>query len=286
MWLAEPTLTEDNIPSQHGRVVLVTGGYGGVGYEVASILYQKNAAVYIAGRSKAKGKDAVERIRTAYPESRGRIEFLELDLADLSTIKPMVEMLMAKETRLHWLNNNAGVMRAPAETKSAQGFNVQFATNIYGPFLLTKLLLPMLRRTAAEEPPSSVRVTWAGSLGTILSRYAGGLEWEDDGAKLAGEDSLDDAYHVSKAANYLLGAEFGKRSGNEDGVLHLVGSSVFSRKMCLELTTTRHITLATCGQSLHGIPSSMLPQRSSQKQWFIRQGKVRIRSSLLGSRVS
>jgi retinol dehydrogenase 12 len=229
LWIEEPTLTKETIPDQSDRVVLVTGGYGGVGFEVSSILYQRNATVYIAGRSEAKGQSALEKIKTAHPQSRGRIEFLKVDLTDLATIKPMVEAFMAKERRLHWLNNNAGVMRTPVNVKSAQGMNVQFSTNIYGPFLLTKLLLPVLRHTAVDELPGSVRVTWAGSLGTILSQFAGGLEWEADGTRLAGEESLDGAYHVTKAANYLLGVEFGKRSGNDDGVLHVVICRSFRR---------------------------------------------------------
>jgi retinol dehydrogenase 12 len=223
LWIPAPPLTEENLPDQSNRVCLVTGGYGGIGFEVASILYQRNATVYIAGRCSVKGLAAVDKIKAGNPQSKGGIHFLHLDLADLSSIKPMVEAFMGRESKLHWLNNNAGVMRVPAERRSQQGMNVQFQTNIYGPFLLTRLLEPILRRTAVEEPPSSVRVTWAGSLGTLLSRFNGGLEWNERGTELAGEESLDDAYHVTKAANYLLGVEFGKRSGNEDGVLHVVG---------------------------------------------------------------
>lgn len=220
--IPEPLLTEANISDQSGRVCLITGGYAGVGFEVSSILFEKNATVYIAGRSESKGLDALERIRNTYPQSTGRIDFLKVDLADLATIKPMVDDFMRRETKLHWLNNNAGVMQAPVDVKGAQKMNVQFQTNIYGPFLLTKLLLPVLRRTAVDERPGSVRVTWAGSLGTILSPYPGGVAWNDDGTALAGEESPGNAYSITKAANYLLGAEFGKRSGNHDGVLHLV----------------------------------------------------------------
>jgi retinol dehydrogenase 12 len=222
MWIPTPTLTEDNLPDQRGRVCLITGGYGGIGFEVSSILYENNATVYIAGRNGAKGLKAVETIKNSHPDSKGRIAYLKVDLADLSTIKPMVETFMALESNLHWLNNNAGVMHAPLDIKGGQGMNMQFQTNLYGPFLLTKLLLPILRQTAAREHPGSVRVTWAGSLGTILTRFAGGLDWTDGKTRLAGEDSLDDSYHVTKAGNYLLGVEFGKRHGSHDGVLHVV----------------------------------------------------------------
>lgn len=223
-FIAKPTLTEKNLPDQTGRVCLITGGYTGVGFEVASILYQHNATVYIAGRSESKGSAAIEKITAKYPQSEGKIQFLKVDLSDLATIKPAVEEFLRRETKLHWLNNNAGVMWAPSDMRGAQGMNVQFQTNIYGPFLMTKLLSTILRQTAANEPAGSVRVSWAGSLGTIMSTADGGISWTPDNKELAYEDQPVEAYHVTKAANYLLGVEFGKRSGNQDGVMHVVSS--------------------------------------------------------------
>lgn len=221
-FIPKPTLTEDNLPDQTGRVCLITGGYAGVGFEVASILYQHNATVYVAGRSESKAMDAIESITAQFPRSEGKLQFLKVDLADLATIKPAVEEFKRRESNLHWLNNNAGVMRAPTSLRGAQGMNVQFQTNIYGPFLFTKLLLPVLRQTAASEVPGSVRVTWAGSLATVLSQCHGGVGWTEDHTELAYEKDPDGAYSVSKAANYHLGVEFGKRSGNQDGVMHVV----------------------------------------------------------------
>ncbi|ETN38798.1 uncharacterized protein HMPREF1541_06837 [Cyphellophora europaea CBS 101466] len=220
-FIAEPPLTEHNLWDQSGRVCIVTGGYTGVGLEVASILYQHNATVYIAGRSEDKATKAINSIADQFPASGGKLYFLKVDLSDLATIKPAVKEFERRESKLHWLNNNAGVMRAPTESRGAQGMNIQFQTNIYGPFLLTKLLSPILERTAANEEPGSVRATWAGSLGTILCPFEGGVEWTADEAELAGEGDPDKAYHVTKAANYLLGVEFGKRVGDKGGVMHL-----------------------------------------------------------------
>lgn len=91
------------------QVFIVTGGYGGVGFELCKILYAHNATVYIAGRSSSKAEKALETIKKESPNSNGRVEFLSLDLSDLSSIKPAVESFQAQQQRLDVLVNNAGV---------------------------------------------------------------------------------------------------------------------------------------------------------------------------------
>lgn len=95
-----PSLTEKNLPSQAGRVHIVTGGYAGVGQELSRILYQANATVYVAGRSQEKAEKAIASIQQRYPDSKGRIEFMKIDLADLTTVKPAVDAFLHKESRL------------------------------------------------------------------------------------------------------------------------------------------------------------------------------------------
>ena len=92
----------------------MTGGYSGVGFELSQILYGHNATVYIVGRSRSKASAAIDHIRTRFPSSLGRLEFLGVDLSDLSTIKPGVEAFLAREQRLDVLVNNAGVRHMPA----------------------------------------------------------------------------------------------------------------------------------------------------------------------------
>jgi retinol dehydrogenase 12 len=101
------------------QVSIVTG-YVGCGYELAKILYQCNGTVYLAGRTADKGYRSVKSIREQHPESEGHIEFLKVDLADLSTIKPAVEAFLSKSKKLHCLTNNAGVMMTPDGSKTAQ----------------------------------------------------------------------------------------------------------------------------------------------------------------------
>jgi retinol dehydrogenase 12 len=200
---------------------MVTGGYAGVGAQLTSILYSKNATVWIAGRSESKAQKTIDSIKAEHPDSKGTLNFLKVDLSDLTTIKPAAEEFLRKETKLHWLNQNAGIMVPPKGSKGAQGMDLQYQTNILGPFLLAKLLQPLLQKTAESEPKGSVRVSWAGSLAVVLQSPAGGVQFTQDGKDLA-EFGPPTAYGVTKASNYLLASEFGKRSGTSDGVLHNV----------------------------------------------------------------
>lgn len=100
--------------------MIITGGYSGVGFQLAKLVYQKNAVVYIAGRREEQGQKAIKDLHSASPNSQGRLEFLPLDLADLSTIKMSANTFLAKEKRLDVLWNNAGLMGSPKTAKSKQ----------------------------------------------------------------------------------------------------------------------------------------------------------------------
>jgi NAD(P)-dependent dehydrogenase (short-subunit alcohol dehydrogenase family) len=234
--LPAPSLTEKNLPDQTGKVYLITGSNAGVGYQVASILYGQNAKVYVAARTESKALAAIDAIKKEHPKSQGKLEYLYLNLSDLTTIKASAEDFLSREDKLHWLDNNAGVMVPPKGSKGAQGMDLTYQTNVLGPFLFTKLLLPILKRTAEHEPKGAVRVSWAGSLAVELQSAKGGLVWKKD---KDGEDTLDDknnnqlAYGTSKAANYFFATEFGKRFGERDGVLHNVSLSPLPPCSCL-----------------------------------------------------
>jgi retinol dehydrogenase-12 len=158
---------------------------------------------------------AVNAIKEGYPDSKGRVEFLKLDLSDLATIKPAAEEFMAKESKLHVLTNNAGVMFPPKGSKDKHGHELQLGTNCLGPFLFTKLLTPLLQKTAAEEPAGSVRVTWAASLMAQVQAPKGGVELTEAGPRTF--DSQVD-YSQSKAANCLFASEFAARHA-KDGII-------------------------------------------------------------------
>lgn len=161
-----PSLTEANLPTQNGKVFIVTGGTSGVGFELCELLYRAGGKVYIAGRSETNAKAAIAKIKASSTSTTtpGELEFLPLHLEDLRTIKPAVEAFTAQESRLDVLFNNAGVSLPPQGSLSAQGHELQMATNCLSHYLLTQLLLPLLLHTAQTAPPASVRVIWTSSI--------------------------------------------------------------------------------------------------------------------------
>lgn len=216
----QPTFTDKDIPSDlHGKVYIVTGATSGMGKELARVLYAKNAKVYIACRSEEKATEAVAAIKKASPQSKGELIFISLDLADLAKVKAAAESFLARESKLHVLFNNAGVMVGPADPplKTAQGYELALGVNCVGTFLLTKLLTPTLVATAKSEPPDTVRVVWLSSFG--LGQFAP----QDRGIDM---DNLDyhipkphvERYGISKCGDWLLGVEFARRH-RKDGIV-------------------------------------------------------------------
>ncbi|CAJ2508128.1 Uu.00g093140.m01.CDS01 [Anthostomella pinea] len=212
-----PHFTEKNLPSLTGRVYVVTGANTGVGKQLARILYSKDAKVYIAARSREKALSAIEDIKNAAPESRGELVFLPLDLADLAAVKTSAQEFLGQESKLHVLFNNAGVMIPPGDQTTAQGYESQLGVNNVGTHLFTKLLTPTLIATAKSSTPNSVRVVWVASSAaeSPIAPKGGVLMDNLDYHRATNNWSK---YAISKAGNYLQGAEFARRH-RADGVV-------------------------------------------------------------------
>ncbi|KAJ6491503.1 NAD-P-binding protein [Mycena vulgaris] len=120
-------MSASQIPDLSGKVVLVTGGSGGIGKETAKILLGKNAHVYIAARNATTGEQAVKELTKATGKTP---VFLKVDLADLKSIKAAVQEFRSKETKLDILFNNGGVMFPPLEKTTVDGYDLQFGTNV------------------------------------------------------------------------------------------------------------------------------------------------------------
>ncbi|EGN94781.1 hypothetical protein SERLA73DRAFT_96138 [Serpula lacrymans var. lacrymans S7.3] len=161
-----PTFSVDEIPDLTGKVVLVTGANVGIGKETARTLLTKNAKVYLGSRDKKKGEGAINELK----ELTGREAHLfQINLASLKDIKASVEEFLKSENQLHVLINNAGVMNAPVNLLTEDGYDLQFGTNVLGHFYLTKLLLPLMESTVKISPKGTVRVVNVCSMAHIVS---------------------------------------------------------------------------------------------------------------------
>jgi retinol dehydrogenase 12 len=202
------------------QVFVVTGAATGVGLELAKILYAKNSTVYIATRSSAKISAAITAIQTLHPSSKGRLEPLLLDLSDLSTIKPAADAFLSKEARLDGLIHNAGVMVPPEGSTGAQGHELQLATNVLGPFLLTQCLEERLISTASSAPKGSVRVVWVTSM-IAVGTPKGGMVWDEVKGSPKLHKAQNENYMQSKVGDFFLAHEYAERVGQK-GIISVV----------------------------------------------------------------
>ena len=212
-----PTLTEANLPSQKGKVFIVTGGNSGVGFELCALLYHAGAKVYFAGRSDTNAQAAMVRIKADSTSASGELIFLPLSLENLTTIKPAVEAFTAAESRLDVLFNNAGVSLPPRGSVSAQGHELQMATNCLGPYLLTQLLLPTLMHTAEKTSAAAVRVIWTSSIAVDVSAPNGGMDLSEL-TEIPSNQQKN--YANSKTGNWFLASALADQVGSK-GILSL-----------------------------------------------------------------
>jgi NAD(P)-dependent dehydrogenase (short-subunit alcohol dehydrogenase family) len=187
----------DHIPPMAGKLAVVTGATGGLGFETALALAGAGAEVVLTGRNDAKGSEAIDRICARYPDAI--ISYEQLDLASLDSVAAFARRFGAMYKSLDLLINNAGVMAIPERRTTPQGFEMQFGTNHLGHFALAGLLLPALLRQ-----PGSRIVTVAS-----IAHKGGKLNFDDLNAE-RGYDPRG-AYQQSKLANLVFGLEFDRR---------------------------------------------------------------------------
>ena len=137
-----------DIPTQSGKLAIVAGSTGGLGFETALVLAQTEAEVLLTGRNDAKGRDAVAKIRSQIPGAK--ISYETLDLASLASVTNFAKRFAAGHSSLDLLINNAGVMALPTRQTTVDGFEMQFGTNYLGHYALTAQLLPLLSRRAPD----------------------------------------------------------------------------------------------------------------------------------------
>jgi len=210
---------DTDIPDLTGKVALVSGGNGGIGYHTVKELAKHGAKVYMGSRSEAKAKTALVQLKDEGAlDGPGSVEWLKLDISTPALARAGAEEFMRRESRLDILVNNAGLLASsevfvPTDTKVPVALIM--STNHIGPFVLTNTLLSLIKKTAAE-PGSDVRVINVASDGhrnTLVNDWKrADWNWKSNGL-------MPDikAYGTSKLANILFAKELQRRFDN-DGV--------------------------------------------------------------------
>ncbi len=180
-----------DIPDQRGRTAVVTGANGGLGLSTARALAAAGADVVIAARNQGRAAEAMGRIRDGVPDAR--LSLVELDLGSLDSVQRAAEQILAAHEAIDLLVNNAGVMGIP-ESRTADGFEMQFGVDHLGHFALTARLLPALLKAAAA------RVVTVTSTAHHMGRAV-----DPDNPNLDGRYGPWRAYGQAKLANFHFG---------------------------------------------------------------------------------
>ena len=201
------------------KIVIITGANTGIGYEATKQLAGKGYHVIMACRNVTKGTKAVQVIRSEIPSAS--LEVMETDLASFDSIKTFAEAFKATHTACNILINNAGIFVTDHQTTS-DGIELQFGVNHLGAFLLTHLMLPLIK---ASTPARIINVSSIG-------HYTGKIHFDD--LMLEAKYNGLEAYRQSKLANVLFTYELARRlegSGVTSNCLHpgLIGTSIGSR---------------------------------------------------------
>ncbi|MCT8138555.1 SDR family NAD(P)-dependent oxidoreductase [Anaerobacillus sp. CMMVII] len=179
-----------------GKTIIITGGNSGIGHEAARTFAKRGARVVLAVRSLQKGEQAHTLILAE--NKLANVDVMNLDLADLQSVRFFSEAFKERFSSLDILINNAGIM-VPPHQLTKDGFELQFGSNHLGHFALTGYLLPLLKKT------TNSRVVTVSSIahrkGTIMFDNLDGL---------TGYKPMV-FYRQSKLANLLFANELDQR---------------------------------------------------------------------------
>lgn len=234
--------TAADMPDQHGRIAIITGGTGGLGLETARVLATRGATVVLAGRDPAKLDAASSQLAAAQPGAS--VQKAEIDLSSLESIRKAAAELGGRYPAIDLLINNAGVMMPPYGL-TKDGYELQFGTNHLGHFALTGLLISQLLAT-----PGSRVVTVSSN-----AHRAGRMNFDDLSSARRYRRSA--AYGQSKLANLMFTYELQRR-------LSAAGAqtmAVAAHPGTVRTDLTRHLSALS--------NAAIGPRFSSLNSWFV-----------------
>ncbi|KAH9932785.1 NAD(P)-binding protein [Epithele typhae] len=171
----------DQIPDLTGRVIIVTGGNAGIGYETCKELLKHDAKVYLAARSKERADAAIARLKQ---DTGKEAIFLPIDLSSLTSVRIAA-----------WGDG------APIDALTKEGYDMQWGTNVLGHFYFTELLLPALEQGARTSPDQHARVITTGSSASYVGNVDFSALADTPERKKVGETPL---YWQSKLGNAII----------------------------------------------------------------------------------
>ena len=204
-----------NLESQKGKTIIITGANSGIGFYTALGLAKLGANVIVAGRNKERIDKAIKAIEKE--NITGSVSAGIIDLASLNSVREFANEFNNTHTKVDILINNAGVMMPP-ESKTDEGFELQFGINFLGHFLLTNLLYNKLKST------QNSRVV---TLSSIAHRGA-----SIDFGNLRVEKPYDAKreYYQSKLADLIFALELGRRyEANNNHILSVACHPGFTK---------------------------------------------------------
>jgi len=190
--------TRADIPSQAGKLALVTGANRGLGLEIAAGLAAAGAQVVLACRDAARAQGGLAELQRRVPG--GRFTLMSLDLADLAAVRRFADAFNKAHARLDLLCHNASAIMVPP-LKTQDGFEMHLGTNHLGPFALTGLLLETLRATPGARVLST---------SSLAHRMTKGLNLDDLHYAQRPYEVMD-AYGQSKLAALVFSFELDRR---------------------------------------------------------------------------
>jgi NAD(P)-dependent dehydrogenase (short-subunit alcohol dehydrogenase family) len=198
--------------NNQSRVAVITGASSGIGRQSAKALARQGWRIIGTGRNPERIASAQAEFRAA--STGGEVDMLQADLSLMASVEETAQQIAALTDRVHLLVNNAGGMTSE-KVITPEGLEANFAGNHLGPFLLTRLLLPLLRKAASGMPMGTVRI----------------LNTSSDASEMIPAINLDDmqslerfspglAYCTGKLANVLFARGLANRLGGEGIVAH------------------------------------------------------------------
>ena len=212
----------------NSKTVIITGCNTGIGYETAIDLAARGAKIIMACRDTDKAEIAKAKVLDHV--NNAELVVKKLDLASLDSVREFASDINETESRLDILINNAGIMMCP-DWKTKDGFEMQLGTNHIGHFLLTTLLLELLKKSA----PSRIVIV------TSMAYKRGRMNWND--IMMEKKYSPSKAYGQSKLANVFHCTELSKRLEGSGVTVNCLHPGVIETELFRHVDKGSHLSL-------------------------------------------